>query len=99
MSFKALEESVLGNALSAFGESVTYSHAAGGTSTIKAIFDNQFVAVQETATYSPTLKVRLSDLLLQPSKGDSVSISSVNYRVLESRPDGFGGSTLILQKV
>lgn len=99
MSFRLLEDAVLKAGNTAFGTDVTYTPAVGSASSISGVFDNAYVEVQGVVSVKPTLRIRLSDLSASPGKGDSVTISAVSYRVLESREDGYGGSTLILQKV
>lgn len=98
MSFKDIESKSLDVVLSVFGTSVTYDPITGVNVTLKGIFDQSYVEVEGVVSVKPTLRIKLSDLPLKPRKGDSVTISSVIYRVLESREDSFGGSTLILNK-
>lgn len=83
---------------------VTYVHAAGGTQTIKGIFDEAYTEVivngdgTQVQSVSPMLGVRNADLTPKPAKGDRCNINGVWYRVIERRPDGEAGSELILHK-
>lgn len=98
--FKTLSDAVVGLTNSVFGEDLTYASNAGTpqTATIKGVFDNAFVDIEGVISLKPTLRVRLSDLPAVPGKTDTVTINAVQYRVMESREDGYGGTTLILQK-
>ncbi len=98
MSFKAFGKSVVGLCNSVFGESISYTPSGGSAVTIKAIFDERYIEVDGVVCLKPTLRINLDDLVLGPGKGDTVSIATVTYRVTESQLDGFGGTTLILQK-
>lgn len=99
MSFRTLEDAAISTINNVIGQDVTYTPIVGDSSSIKGVFDNSWVDIQGMVTLKPTLRIKLSDLDASPAKGDTVSISSVSYRVMESREDGYGGSTLILQKV
>ena len=78
-----------------FAESVT-----GPDGAFYAIFGNEYresdaggyVTVSSSA---PTLRCRDADAL---SKGDSVTVRSQEYQVVEIRPDGYGETILRLQK-
>lgn len=100
MSFKSLEATVVGLCNQVLGEDVTYTHADTTTDEIKGVFSEAFVEVNGVASLKPTLRIKLDDLSSDPSKGDSVLISSVSYRVVEPpQADGFGGATLILHRM
>ena len=99
MSLKSLDHVVIGIGNRLFGSDVVYTFANGDSKNIKGIFSNTYVEVEGIVSVRPTLQIRLSDLSSSPRKGDSVLVSDTSYRVLESRIDGYGGSTLILQKV
>jgi hypothetical protein len=99
MSFKTLEQQVVGLTNKVLGRDVTYTPSGGSDVSIKGVFDNTWVDVEGVVSLKPILRIDLSDLEALPAKGDTVSIETVNYRVSESRLDGYGGSTLILKKV
>lgn len=99
MSFKALSEAVVGLCNDVFGDDITYTPNGESAVVIKAVFNNAaYVDIEGVVSLKPILKIDLNDLDNAPAKGDRVAIEDVEYRVMESRPDGFGGSTLILQK-
>jgi hypothetical protein len=98
MSFRALEESVLGICNSTFGTPVTYTPTVGSPVSINGVFDNAYVEVNGVSSLQPTLRIQLSDLELEPTKGDEVTIDSTAYVILASQKDGYGGALLILQK-
>lgn len=78
---------------------VTYTPVVGSPVDIQVIFDNAFIDIEGVMTKKPILRVDLNDLDNIPTKGDTVLIDAVSYKIIESREDGIGGSTLILQKV
>ncbi len=99
MSFRDLEDTVLGLSQDVIGSDVTYTPEGEDAVTIKGIFDNAWVDDGDgLPSLKPTLRIKLDDLESSPGKGDSVEISSTSYRVLSSRNDGYGGATLILQE-
>jgi len=98
MSFKALGEAAMGVINRVIGESITYTPSVGSPATIYAVFENAWVDVEGVVTLKPTLRIKLADLVSSPAKGDQVTVSGTTYKVMESRVDGYGGSTLILQK-
>lgn len=82
-----------------FGDTIIYTYKVGGTTSISAVFENAYVEVLGVSSLKPILKnVQRSDLLYTPVKGDSVSISSVAYRVVDPQSDGVGSYLLILEK-
>lgn len=99
MSFKALSEQIVGLCNDVLGDNVTYTPSGEDAVTIKAVFDNAWVEIEGVQSLRPVLRIDLADLEALPAKGDAVSIDSQNYSVIESRLDGYGGSTLILRKV
>lgn len=99
MSFRNIENLVIGSTNSVFGSDVVYDPVTGSNVSLKGVFDVLWVETEGVTSLKPTLRIRLSDLPQKPRKGDSVTVNSSSYRVLESREDSYGGSTLILQKV
>ncbi len=97
MSFRTLEDLVIQQTNEVMGADCIYTQNSEEVE-IKGVFDNSYVDIEGMVSLKPTLRIRLLDLSEKPTKADSVSISDISYRVLESREDGFGGSTLILQK-
>ncbi len=98
MSFKSLGESVVDLCNAVFGDDVSYTPNGDSPVSIKGVFSNAYVETEGVVSLKPTLRIKLTDLEELPSKGDECEIDSVEYRVMESRLDEFGGSTLILQK-
>lgn len=98
MSFKALADSVVGLCNSVFGQTVSYTPDEGSPVSIKGVFNYAWIEVEGVMTQKPILRIRLADLDEEPGKGDEVEIDEVDYRVVESRVDGHGGTILILQK-
>ncbi len=100
MSFSNASSAVLKLVNRVMGIAVTYTYLESGeTSEIKGVFDNAFVEILGVSTLKPILKIRLSDLDAEPLEGDTVSIDSVEYKVLDHQPDSHGASVIILQKV
>lgn len=87
-----------------FGEVVTFYPKAGGSFEITGIFDNEYQAVdpdteQVISATQPTLGVNLFDFSTDPAVDDQVQIRNVRYKIIDPRPDGQGGATLILHRV
>jgi hypothetical protein len=99
MSFRTLEEAVVGLCNDVMGTEVSYTPFGGAPVTINGVFDNAYIDAEGIVSVKPTLRIRLSDLEDNPAKNDTVEISSTTYKVMESHEDGFGGSTLFLKKV
>jgi hypothetical protein len=99
MNFKALGESIVSQIQDVFGSDVEYTPDGGSPVTIKGVFDNAWVEVEGVQSLRPVLRIALSALESAPGKGDQVQIDSTNYRVVESRKDEHGGTSLILKKV
>lgn len=97
MSFKDIEDSVVGLCNSVFGDSYSYTPNGGTAIQLQSVFKHEYVEVESVVSLKPTLRIRLSDLTAKPGKGDTVVIETVTYKVAESREDGHGGSLLILK--
>lgn len=98
MSFRDLENTVLGLCNEVMGTDVSYTPNGESPVSIKGVFDNAYVDIEGIVSLKPILRINLSDLDSAPARLDTVEIDSVSYRILESREDAFGGSTLILQR-
>ncbi len=96
--FRTLEENVVSLCQETMGQDVDYTPYGHSVETIKGIFDNAYVDIEGVVSLKPVLRIKLDDLSFAPSKRDTVVIQDITYRVMESREDGFGGSTLILQR-
>lgn len=99
MNFKTLSARVVGLANKMLGDELTYTPIVGSPVSIKGPFQNAWIDTEGLMSLKPTVRIALVDLDLPPAKGDQVTIDVVTYKVTESRPDGNGGTTLILQKV
>lgn len=99
-----MADGVLKTTISTFKTQATYTRVANGATTaVAGVFDNAHQSVdpqtgaQVTST-QPTFGIRLADLLAAPDSGDTVTIGATVYRVIDTQPDGQGGSTLILHR-
>jgi hypothetical protein len=99
MSFRSLEDAVIGITNTIFGTPATYTPISGDPVEINGVFDNAYIESQGVSSLKPVLRIRLSDLAASPAKGDQVTVSSTTYRVLSSENDSYGAALLILQKV
>lgn len=105
MNWEKATDSVLDMTMATFGApavSHTYTPDGGAPSPIRGIFSNEYVAVDSgqgvtSSLTAPRLGVRLSELPCVPKPGDKVTVSGVEYKIINSEEDGQGGSTLILQ--
>ncbi len=87
-----------------FGASATYTLAAGGTSTVRGIFDAEFREVV-TGEYGVGVGVhpagftmREADLPSGHGDGDGLIIAAVAYTIREHEKDGTGMVMLRLEK-
>ena len=88
--------------LNAFGRLVTYIPNGGQGKSVRIVFDNSFLSVQElgdasVASASPVAFCKTSDVE-SAARGDSMVIGDTTYYVTEVQPDGYGMTTLILSK-
>lgn len=86
-----------------FGVEATYTPVAGGGSTtVKGIFDNDFVQAEGgesmAASRAPRFHCREDDVTLNGREGDTLVINAVTYKVTVPRSDGTGNTTLWLEK-
>lgn len=88
------------------GASVIYQPAVGGPVTVKGIFDDVDLVIQEgggqVEQVGPRVHLRLGDLPVHPDNDDPIlTIGGVAYKVRERRSDGSvgGGITLFLRRV
>ncbi len=96
-------DAVLKQCISTFGVSVVYIRGPECVSVI-GVFDKNYVSVDpETGvpvqSTDPILGVREQDLPGGEAKrGDTVTIDSVQYRVVDVQQDSEGGAKLILRR-
>lgn len=88
--------------LADFGEAVTYTPSGGQATTITAIFDNGYEAVDAGggvafAMQQPRLTCRTSDVS-SAAEGDTCVVGGFTYKVSIVMPDGTGITELMLEK-
>jgi len=88
--------------LADFGEAVTYTPTGGAESSVTAIFDNGYEAVDagggvSFAMQQPRLTCRTSDVP-NAAEGDAVVVGGVSYKIAIVMPDGTGITELMLEK-
>lgn len=98
MSFKTLSQSIVRLTQDVWGDPISYTPNGESPITIQGVFSDAYVEIEGVVTLKPTVRIDLTDLTSLPGKGDTCLINLVNYKVIESKIDGHGGSTLILQK-
>jgi hypothetical protein len=105
MSFADLIEAVDRVAMDVFGEvvPVVYAPSIGTPANVTGIFDENYVLAKGSAdsgveVSGPAAFFRLEDLPDVPEDDDPMlTIRSIEYRVIERRPDGLGGIVLVLR--
>jgi hypothetical protein len=98
MSFDDIVDGLIKTTNSVFGKTVVYTCLeSGDVTTIKGVFDNAFIDVNNTNSTTPILRIRIADLADEPVQGDTLQIGSTNYTVHNIQPDGQGACTLILE--
>lgn len=104
MDWQKLSDKCLRSVVSSLGRTVAYEHTTGEVSSLKGISAREFVEISNQGSKTAvlanrqTLCVRIADLAKKPAKGDQVTIDAVIFVVIETREDGEGGSTLVLQR-
>ena len=88
-----------------FRSSISYTRAAGGTSSFSAVFDRDYVEATARgaspvvmANRGPVVDVRLSAISFTPVPGDELTVDGLSYSVESVEPDGLGGMLLRLSE-
>ena len=89
--------------LDEFAVEAAYTPLAGGTSTIKVIFDAAANEIDlglqvAIASAAPQVVVRTSDLSNGGRQGETFVIEGVTYKAVDVSPDGTGFSVVKLEK-
>ena len=106
-SWRNLTEGLYATAMAAFGDLVEFRpKPAGDVIRRKAVFDNQFLAVDTggevpVTSSEPVLSIKLSDFPVKPKQGDEGTIlegifAGRTFRIIERQEDGQGGAKLPL---
>ena len=100
IDFDAFAEDVLST--DAFGQEAVWIPAGGQGKTVKAVFENSFVAIEgigDAGISSSMPSVTCKTLDVEgAARGDVLRIDDTDYNVVEARPDGAGFTVLILSK-
>lgn len=85
-----------------YGVSATYTALGGSAEAIRVVFDNEFAAAQGLGIVgvdgaTPQALCKTSDVS-GATRGASLSIGGVAYKVTEVMPDGTGMTTLRLSR-
>lgn len=102
--WQSMTHSVLGAAMSTFGETVTLKPGLEHQQDLRAIFRASHAQVDlgqgGISTVDPELSLRLADVRgPAPRQGDEVLVRGKRYRVGDVQPDGEGGVTMKLQRL
>ena len=94
---------ILKASTSAFGECCQYKTKDGLEFPFEGIFDENYQEISgrgdsRMQSTKPQVGVRLCEFESTPKEGDTLTIRSIVYRVLEYQPDGQGGAVLILNE-
>lgn len=90
-------------ALAAFGAEMTFVRQGVDVTTITGIFDTGWTEIE--APEGPPVSARFSCVFTrsasvdQVRRGDSLTIGETVYSVQDIRPDGEGGTLLILENI
>lgn len=103
MTWATIADNVLKTAIGRFKTEVTYTRLEDQDNPISlaGVFDKNNQEVNpETGVpvndFQPTLGIRLADLPAPPAAGDTVTVSSVVYEVLQVEEDSQAGARLVL---
>jgi hypothetical protein len=88
--------------LADFGVNASYTPLAGGTVTVKGIFDNDYQAYDAGGSVSFALQVPRffckTESIPEAQEGDQMVIGAVSYVIRVVMPDGTGMTELALEK-
>lgn len=90
--------------MNVFGGAITYTRGATSVPISKAVFDDNYQAVDPNTgaiitSTNPMLGIRLADLPGgEAQSGDTVTRKGITYRVIEQQPDSEGHARLILHR-
>lgn len=103
-NFRAHVDRILTVATDTFGEDVEFRPKAGGSYTVRAIFDNEYQALdpsteQLISVNKPILGININDLEFDLKTEDLVIVREITYKIEDKREDGQGGARLFLHKV
>lgn len=103
IDFRDRVNKLLNHAKNNFGEDAVYHPQAGGSHTLRGIFDNEYQAVdpdteQVISANQPVFGVNLFDLDFEILVGDTIDIRNLTYKITDKREDGQGGASLILHR-
>lgn len=95
---------VLNHAKKNFGEPCIHFSSMGGQFNFTGIFDNETQSVDPDtekliSATQPSLGVNLFDFVTEPKEDDQIQIRNLRYRIIDVKPDGQGGATLLLHRV
>lgn len=104
MSWRDLTANVMRTCRDTFGENVVYISKGLAPQSIQAIFDNEFQQVDPTTgilvvSQQPIIGILDTDLQQASGPGDRVLIRGIEYRIVETQPDGQAGTKLLLNKI
>lgn len=100
-----LTNSVLGTAMTSMGTTFTFTPNGGQPIEMQGVFDDSHAEEVPDAggdvvisTHVPVIGVRLSDFPVGslPERGDVITRNGVGYDIVDTEPDGQGGSRLML---
>lgn len=91
----ALNTTVLG----AFGREVVYTPQAGGSITIRAVFESTRQGEDNAPGVYAVLFVRTGDLPQPPERGDEATVDGRTYKVFDIEADTTGAAVLRLRQV
>src|SRR3989304_10294925 len=86
----------------AFAQEVVYTPSGGQWKTIKAVFENAFIAMEGigdvgVSSSVPSVLCKASDVA-DAARGDTVIVDETTYYITEGRPDGDGFMLMFLSK-
>jgi len=82
-----------------FAQSATYTPSGGSPSTITVIYDNEYISSimdgVEVENTNPIVMCRTSDVV-NAKHGDTITVNSIAYKIINIKPDGTGITTIEL---
>lgn len=98
-----LADGVMAAALNTFSLTATYQPSAGQSFSIRGIFNERFLEVDQNGLQvlsdQPNLGVRDADFQTPPKQDDTVVIEGTTYKVNDVQKDGEAGTVLLLYRL
>lgn len=104
MNFRDHVNKILSASTTEFGEEVKFFPSTGGAFPVRAIFNNEYEALdldtqRVVSDNQPNLGINLNDFSFEViAKKTEVEVRGIRYTIQDKREDGQGGALLMLHR-